>query len=130
MRGKISDVQKSLIKKMWNTATFTVEELAAHFNRTPEAINVVLGFAEANETKAINYHTYEKLSVELDRGELKFYLPKDLTAEDVDRIVQEIYSHFEIETLVVDEEIIDIPYDSTNDRFAMMRQIIEEEALD
>lgn len=127
MRGKLSEAEKALIRKLHNQCNYEVAQLAEEFERSETIIKIVLGM-EVQETKTRTSfgHGYDQIPVELDRGQIKFYLPKDLTIEDVHKVVDAMYDYYQMNG---EDEIIEIQ-SKPLDKFALMRKIIEEEALD
>lgn len=131
MRGKVSEAQRSLVKKLYENYKMSPEDIAEQLGRSVNSVNAILGLETAPEQKTRTAFTpgYEQLTVDLDRGQVKFYLPKDLTEEDVEMVLDTIVLHYGLETTdSIPMEEIEIV--NPKDKFAVMRQIIEETALE
>jgi hypothetical protein len=135
VRGKISEAEKAMARKLYNHFSFTVEDIAVELERSENSIRSILGLEVVSETpvrtRTAYGHGYESLTVELDRGEIKFYLPKELTENDAQKVIDAIYEHYNFlpDDFGSQEDDIFIP-SKPEDKFAIMRRIIEEEAID
>ena len=136
MRGKISEAEKSLIRKLY-AKEFTLEDISTETERGIDTIKSVLGLEVSTKSpRMATYSGFDTIEATLDRGQVKFYLPKNLTAEDLELIVTAMYDHFDQELPWGDQdEDISLPeptkryFSGMEDRYAMMRQIIEAEDL-
>lgn len=121
-RGRISEAEASLIKKLFSSGKYSVSELASNLERSEDSIKQLLGLETHKEPKRIYNYSFEHIKANLDRGECKFYLPKDLTMEDVEEIVASIYAHYGFEQFEFEE--IEIP-----SNYESIRRAVYEEPL-
>lgn len=133
MRGKISEAQRSLVKKLYEKYNMSIEDIAEQVSRSVDSVKVILGMAPSPEPKTRTAFTpgYEQITATLDRGDVKFYLPKDLTDEDVEGIIDAIVVHYGLQT--ADDILMEIePERKTRlpDKYEKMRRIIEETAME